>query len=328
MPEHRPNMSIVESPALGPVRLLRIADVKPADSPRTGGQVAEYVRLLAEANTELPPIIVDRATMRVIDGMHRLRAAVVRGSQTIEARLFDGSPFEVFVFALRANVENGLPLSLADRSAAAERIVCWRPEWSDRAIASVTGLASGTVAAIRARVGKAEGPTRVGLDGKSRPMSSAEGRRAACEFVVNNPNASLRAIAKAAGISVGTARDVREGLRRGEDPLLPKQRAALENDSGSAALPVPSSRPVEEQRATVDALRNDPSLRYSIVGRMLLRLLDTHAIGSREWLRLADAVPIHYAEMVSEAAHECAGAWRQFAGQLQRRHKMAAAQES
>ncbi|TCO59376.1 ParB/RepB/Spo0J family partition protein [Actinocrispum wychmicini] len=318
----------VESPALGPVRTVRIAELKPGASPRSGGQVAQYVRLLAEAESDLPPIIVDAATMRVIDGMHRLRAATARGEDTIEVRLFEGSPFEVFVFAVRANVEHGLPLSLKDRSTAAERIIRWRPEWSDRAIASVAGLASGTVAAIRARTGKTTAPIRIGLDGKARPVSGAEGRRSAYEFMVGNPGASLRAIAKAAGISVGTARDVRERLRRGEDPLLPKQRAELMGAAEPVVLPVPSLRPVADRRAALDALRNDPSVRYAILGRMLLRLLDVHAIGPAEWQRLADAVPIHHAEMMSDLAHEYAGAWREFAEHLRRRRTTAAAQKS
>jgi hypothetical protein len=60
--------------------------------------------------------------MRVIDGMHRLLAASMNGRDTIEIRLSDGSPQDAFLRAVEANVTHGLPLSQADRRAAAKRI--------------------------------------------------------------------------------------------------------------------------------------------------------------------------------------------------------------
>jgi hypothetical protein len=62
------------------VPILRLA---PADSPRLLGEDAEHVRMLADAGTDLPPILVHRRTPRVIDGMHRLRAAHLRGDTHI-----------------------------------------------------------------------------------------------------------------------------------------------------------------------------------------------------------------------------------------------------
>ena len=61
--------------------------------------------------------------MRVVDGMHRLLAALLNGRQTIEAELFDGTADEGFLRAVRENVVHGLPLSQADRRAAAARII-------------------------------------------------------------------------------------------------------------------------------------------------------------------------------------------------------------
>jgi hypothetical protein len=100
---------------------------------------------------DLPPILVHRATMRVIDGMHRLRAATLRGDREIAVRFFDGDAGSAFVRAVVANVYNGLPLSRSDRAAAAARIVATHPHWSDRAVATATGLAPATVAAVRRR---------------------------------------------------------------------------------------------------------------------------------------------------------------------------------
>src|ERR1051326_1883704 len=47
----------------------------PADSPRLNGEDRAHILRLAETETPLPPILVDKRTMRVIDGMHRLMAA-------------------------------------------------------------------------------------------------------------------------------------------------------------------------------------------------------------------------------------------------------------
>ncbi|TCO59498.1 ParB/RepB/Spo0J family partition protein [Actinocrispum wychmicini] len=66
-------------------------------SPRLTGESEDHVRLLAESEAKLPPIIEHRATMRVIDGMHRLRAAMLRGQHEINVRFYDGAETDTFV---------------------------------------------------------------------------------------------------------------------------------------------------------------------------------------------------------------------------------------
>src|SRR5262249_43856292 len=107
----------------GPCRRVPVGSLLPADSPRVGGERLDHVRALADAAVDLPPILVHRPSMRVIDGMHRLRAAQLRGERTIEVQFFDGSDDLVFVAAVQANISHGLPLSRADRQAAAVRIL-------------------------------------------------------------------------------------------------------------------------------------------------------------------------------------------------------------
>src|SRR5216683_6312208 len=63
-----------------PVRSLR-----PGVSPRLEGEDRAHVARLAETESPLPPILVDRCSMRVIDGMHRLMAASLGGRETIDA---------------------------------------------------------------------------------------------------------------------------------------------------------------------------------------------------------------------------------------------------
>jgi hypothetical protein len=163
--------------------------------------------------------------MRVIDGMHRLQAAVTRGQEHINVRFFDGSDEDAFVLAVQLNVGHGLPLTRADRTAAAKRIIALHSTWSDRLIASVSGLSAGTIRALRKESGDAStAVARIGRDGRLRPTDAAAGRLAASRVVAEHPNASLREIARKAGVSLATARDVRERMQHGEDPLPPMQR--------------------------------------------------------------------------------------------------------
>ncbi|MGW4273295.1 hypothetical protein ACWEGQ_13250 [Streptomyces seoulensis] len=95
----------------------------PGVSLRSQGPDREHVARLAEVEGPLPPILVDRRTLHVIDGMHRLMAAFVRGERVIRVEYFEGSTEDAFLRAVQANVTHGLPLSQADRRAAAARIV-------------------------------------------------------------------------------------------------------------------------------------------------------------------------------------------------------------
>src|SRR3981081_155007 len=92
--------------------------------------------MLAEASGALPPIMVHRPTMRVIDGVHRVRAALLNGITEIEGRLLDWDENAAFILAVTANIAHGLPLNPADRAAAAARIIACQPLWSDRAVAA------------------------------------------------------------------------------------------------------------------------------------------------------------------------------------------------
>src|SRR5215204_7137150 len=72
------------------IQLVPVRSLLPADSPRQAGVDLEHTRMLAGIDERLPPIIVHRSTMRVIDGAHRLGAALLRGDEMIEVRFFDG----------------------------------------------------------------------------------------------------------------------------------------------------------------------------------------------------------------------------------------------
>jgi hypothetical protein len=264
--------------------------------------------------------------MRVIDGMHRLRAAILNGQREIGVRFFDGTDNEAFVAAVTANIGHGLPLSLADREAAAVRILESHPQWSDRAIAEAVGLASTTVARIRGRSTDmdAQPSVRIGRDGRVRPINNAGGRRLAGRLFADRPDASLREIAEIAGISPTTAMDVRERVRRGDDPVPPRQTLAelkngsAERGSGSVA-PAPAGRFPRQNRlqdtgVSLQKLQRDPSLRLTDNGRALLRLLITRSVNPKEWEGIEVAgIPAHCMPLVADLALSFADEWARFA---------------
>ncbi|MFV8131117.1 streptomycin biosynthesis protein [Streptomyces syringium] len=297
----------------------------PADSPRVAGEDPRHVHALAQLDARLPPIIVHRSTMRVVDGMHRLRAARLRGDDRITVRFFEGSEADAFVYGVRLNTLQGLPLSPADRTAAAERIIGTHPQWSDRLIASATGLAASTVASLRRRcAGSVQVNARTGRDGRVRPLNAAEGRRRAVALITAKPHASLREIADVAGIAVGTARDVRQRLRLGEDPVPKKLREAESRTAADTSMalrttPVAAAPVTTGGEQPLPNLRRDPSLRFTEGGRALLQLLSAHAMGGERWQRLVESVPAHRTAMVAQAARNCAEAWQRFALELERK---------
>jgi ParB-like chromosome segregation protein Spo0J len=317
------------------VETVPIMSLRPADSPRLNGEDKAHIARLAETETALPPILVDRRTLRVIDGMHRLMAASIRGRVSIDVVFFDGSEADVFLRAVEENVTHGLPLSQADRRAAAGRIIASHPHMSDRAIGRAAGLAAKTVAAIRKRSSEdaPQSNTRVGRDGKVRPLDSSEGRRQAAELIAQQPGASLRDVARAAGISPATVLDVRKRLERG-DPPVPEKPAANGSaakgtgtgcvDDAAAAVfqPRRRSQAALDPAATVEKLLRDPSLRGNDQGKGMLRLLHGNAASAKQLPDMAAAVPPHCVGVILGLARLYAKLWQDFAQELEGRARI------
>ncbi|SNR54237.1 Chromosome segregation protein Spo0J, contains ParB-like nuclease domain [Actinoplanes regularis] len=309
--------------------VVPLASLSLGRSPRQDGTDEEHVARLAEVDAEFPPILVDRRTMEVIDGAHRFMAAVLNGEESISVEFFDGTADDAFLCAVEANVKHGLPLSRADRRAAAARIIVSHTEMSDRAIAEVVGMAAKTVAEIRHMTQDVSLlPTaRVGRDGRIRPLSTVEGRLKAAKILADQPQSSLREVAKNSGISPSTVADVRRRLARGEDPI----REGLSSDESrrpdarfSSARRRGESRPlraslsaVADPASIVTKLADDPSLRYKQAGRQLLRLLQANASSLLESASLASAVPSYSAPIMVQLARRYAQWWDDFAQELE-----------
>lgn len=309
---------------------LPLSAIRDGDSPRSAGVDLAHARSMAEMEADLPPIVVHRATMRVIDGMHRLTAARLRGEREIRAQLFDGDDHEAFLLAVRLNVSHGMPLTLADRRAAAVRIIRSHPQLSDRAIAFTAGLAAKTVGSLRRGIDGPPVEARIGRDGRVRPINGAAGRQAAAELIALHPEATLRRIAQEAGISVETARSVRARLQAGEDPVLDRRTRPERSDRGvdrQMTVKLPEADPSEELRSLLDTIQRDPSLRYTESGRVLLRWLGPRVLVPDEIPLSLSHIPPHSRLNLGSLARSCAAAWIQLAMGLENEYGNTAAGE-
>jgi ParB-like nuclease domain len=206
-----------------------LADLVGSYSPRDTRVDEEHVVALAEVLDRLPPVVVDRQTMKVIDGVHRVEASRRMGRTEIKALLFSGSETDALVVAVQANIRHGKPLTRSERQAAAGMLLRRCPDRSDRWVAEVCGLSHSTVSRIR-RATEALGPgVRTGRDGRRRPVDPAVGRAAIARALAAGPASSFRQLAEAAGVAPSTvhrAAAPSRSLRRGH-PERPASSAAL-----------------------------------------------------------------------------------------------------
>ncbi|RSM81616.1 nuclease [Kibdelosporangium aridum] len=323
-----------------PARNVPISALSPGLFLRQSGTNAAHVQLLNEASgsSELPPILVQQDGCRVIDGLHRLEAAKLRGDTIIRARFLDCTDSEALVLAMKANSAHGLPLSNADRVSGAKRVLTAHPDWSDRAIASITGLSAKTIKSLRSRsaAGAHLSTKRLGRDGRRRPITAGEGRRRAAEYIMAHPDAPLRQVALEADVSLGTAHDVSARVRRGASPernghRVSGTRPAAVRPAGSVADVVTVSpganndTPLWRKDITDTPLTwagvapkvaTDPTVRYTEGGKEFLRWMALHASDPDGWRAFVNAIPAHWLSVLTPIADSIGREWSQFAEQL------------
>jgi len=302
-------------------------------SPRSAPVNPDHVRLLAESMDALPPVIVHRPSMRVIDGVHRVEAALLSGRDEIAAQLINCDDNQAFLLAVKANTTHGLPLSRAERTAAAVRIILQNAQWSDRAVAATVGLSAKTISRIRA-CSTAEGQqlnTRLGQDGRVRPLDVGSRRREAVQLLRQRPGVGLREVAQATGLSAATVRDVRLRMDRGEDPVPLWFREHASSDdatkdarirpslSTSNVVRASTSEPPQDPAALLQQLQHDPALRFTDGGRFVLRWLHGHTANGEGFETVGRMLPDHCAPITARLARSCAAAWLRFAEQLEQR---------
>jgi ParB-like chromosome segregation protein Spo0J len=346
-----------------PERHVPINALVPGFYLRQSGTNAVHVQLLVGVadSADLPPILVQERGWRVIDGMHRLEAAKLRGDTSINASFLDCTDEAALVLAIRSNTLHGLPLSKADRICGAKRVLAAHPDWSDRTIAGIAGLSAKTIASLRNRStdGAQFSSKRLGRDGKRRPLSAGEGRRRAAEYIHAHPDAPLRQVAREAEVSLGTVHDVSARIRRGTDPERNRRRSSAgriaEAQVTRASLGLPASvngslsplasvNGFQDLPASVNGvtllrsrhnnaqpawsgisakLANDPAIRYTEGGKEFLRWMALRAAHVDEWGEFIDAIPVHWLGAITSVAESVSEEWTQFAERLRGKQEAA-----
>jgi len=103
--------------------------------------VDHYASIFKE--TIWPPILVHRGTNKLLDGWHRVEAAKRAGVYTLPVLWADCTEEELFILAVKANLQHGLRLTREERYQAIARLQ--RESWTPERIAEVLGCALGMV---------------------------------------------------------------------------------------------------------------------------------------------------------------------------------------
>jgi hypothetical protein len=322
----------------GPLLELPLDEVMVGESIRTGGVDESHVGVLIETEGAWPPILVWGRDHHLVDGAHRLAAARRLGHRRILASEFVGTRQEALLEAVRSNTEHGLPLTMADRRAAASRLLDGNPEWSDRRVASACGLSGRTVAKIRRDLFAGEpapgapmpgAERRVGRDGKVRPVRPGEVRERIVEALRVRPEGSLREIAALAGASPETVRTVKAAQRADCDDSLPHtgMRGLGSSPGGRAAglklaalssLPEIHRNPGNGRRDNLPAWSQDAALLACDGGKEFADWFSSNRI-DEDWHRYLFSIPVGRIYEVVDEARQRAAEWTAFASVLESR---------
>lgn len=280
---------------------------------RFGAVDMTHVRCLVEVADRWPPILVQRSTRQVIDGVHRLYAARALGRDRLACVFFDGDAAEALIEAVRRNVKHGRPLTLRERKAAADRILRMRSFWSDRLIADTVGLSATTIGSLRQKQRLLDGaPTsqfRFGRDGKFRPHDPIELRRKIMHEIEANPTASLRAIAAATGGSPETVRSVRKEMWSRESPSIAREGSNEDYAAG------PSNA---EDSLGGDPWASDTAMQSTEAGRTFIAWFSRTDVDD-EWLSYVRELPLSRIYAVADEARRRAREWIKIADAVENR---------
>jgi ParB-like chromosome segregation protein Spo0J len=190
-------------------------------------KVAEYADIL----DQMPPLLVQRNTLKLVDGRNRLEAASRAGIDLVRVDYTDKEGDELIDLAFEMNRDHGIPLSLEERRAAARRKLQRNPEWTQAEIAKWAGLSDRTVYTIVHENDPVEVPT---------PRSTRTTRAKQAE--------AAKAAAAAPPPPVTGA--------------APKRKAPLTHASPSngTAVPKPMAQPYQWQSYIIEGITMSPRL--------------------------------------------------------------------
>lgn len=291
---------------------VRIASLKLGILLRFDEEDMEHAQSLAYRFDDCPPILVEESTATVIDGAHRVLAAKLLGRETIPVRYFTGTREEAFVEAVKANVAHGKPLTLAEREAAAEKLLEMHHDWSNRLVAHICGLSDKTVGRLRKVTAEVpQSSARLGRDGRHRPVDTRVLRNEIATALRAQPDTKAVDLARSMRTSASTVRDVRKRLQSGDDPVRtvrvvkPLPKRASEGRGKSAGVDWTSDRAI-----------------LSLPGGVgFAEWLAQTKIKSRDWEAHVAEIPLGRIPQLIEEAKSRATEWNNFAASLEERFK-------
>jgi hypothetical protein len=293
------------------VELMRL---RSGMSPRLGEQDLDHAHALAYQFDKCPPILVERTTMTVIDGVHRMLAARILGRRTIAVIFFDGTHEQALAEAVSSNIAHGKPLTLAEREHAAVAFLRLQIAWSDRRIASTCGLSDKTVGRLRKTT--ADVPQiseRLGRDGRRRHIGPTRLRTDISVVTGVQPNANPDEVAEAPSMAT-TFRDLQEHITKGEHLPRPSDSEKTTDRFGGNARPDRrnnSLRPWGEDRALL-AMPN---------GASFTAWMDQREISSEDWELCLEQIPLGRLAQLADDARARAAEWAKFSAALEARSR-------
>ena len=298
------NVATTGSPMVA-VSRVEVTSLRPGLRLRLGEVNRDHVNVIAASEGGWPPLVVRRADNGIVDGHYRYLAARQLGHTHVHCVYFDGGEQAAFLEALERNRSHGLPLSLRERERAALQLLAFRRDWSDRRIAELCCLAPGTIGRLRAHLPRSNEQgdqlhSRLGKDGKLRPVDPGASRARIINVLQTKPDQSLRAIARLTGTSPATVRSVRSRL----NPV------SNVGDRGQTT----SAKP------TAVAWAADSALRSTDEGRGFAGWFERTDVDD-EWKKFVDGVPMSRIYEVSDEARRRADEWLAFASVLEERAK-------
>ncbi|MDO8390342.1 MAG: hypothetical protein Q7V57_07620 [Actinomycetota bacterium] len=296
------------------ISVVALASLPVGSGWRADGLNDAHVAALAARYAHLPPVLVRRTDLLVVDGAHTVAAARRLGMQVAHVQWFDGTWVEAAAaFATRNSVAPALALTADDRRNLIHSTLRAEPTWSDRRIAQVCGVSPKMIARVRSgapspqQVSGAE--KRVGRDGRARPVRAGAMRSSILQMLEQQPDASLRTIASALGVSPETVRSVRKDREVGSGPVV-----RIASTHHSRALEELTQRPRREPPAP---WRGDAAFGSTSVGEEFVAWFEaTNVLDDRGRV---DEVPLSRIYEIADEARRRAAYWSAFADSVEGR---------
>jgi hypothetical protein len=208
-------------------------------------------------------------------------------------------------------------LSLASRKALANELLERQPGLSDRAVGRQCGLSPATVASLRARAQMAtadHAPVRLGRDGRTRPVDGGALRQRIAAAIQEDPDASLRMIARRVGASPETVRSVRMQLAKAEPDVTARTstRPVAPPDI-DLLLTVPPA-PIPSR-----SWQEDTACQSTSDGAAFASWFEQSGLDEQGWRVFVHSVPLSRVYEIIDESRRRSSVWMGFAEALEER---------